>query len=475
MRSFLLGKIMASKIKTVSSSSGPFTYASYVFESFDSGKQIRAYIDEKENTFILDKNDKQNVAIIKSLKDAYKANKREVVLSIIKDKKSTLKGKGNTIRFLLGDVIKPPKEVPELGYIGEAIIQSGMFARFVNKDKDISRKDIEYRLNEFLDSYRRGSDDMPLQETSPNYQQKGYPKVPDDLVICRYELAEPYCEWLLKANGKYNQSPYTALDSLFRDAVAFANSPTVTSQSKEIYYNQRQDFIVIEGTGVSGQNKTKADIKVYKYVGWERGKSNGIKTEINLRVSAKIKDITQFGQVSGLTWNKQTFLFDQLMGVDISRVKDKYDKLVPEPSLLISNSQVRLNAYSLTYQEAIKQFNSSSNKLQKIINGIKHFMTLNEDETGGVTLVVVSIGGASLSITDTSRLTVEMFKKFMDDNKYTEKDIHAVFHQTDAGRQIDIKVKDEKLLNLSGRWTALRCANYVNGGPALYKILKIKT
>jgi hypothetical protein len=330
-------------------------------------------------------------------------------------------------------------------------------------------------LNEFLDSYDSGTSESPRQETSPNHQEKGYPKVPDDLIYCRYELAPKYCDWLLKAKGKYNQSPYTVLDSFFRDAVAFANSPTVTSQSKEIYYNQRQDFIVIEGTGVSGQNKTKADIKVYKYVGWEKGKSNGIKTEINLRVSAKIKDITQFGQVSGLTWDKQTFLFDQLLGIDISGIRDKYYKLVPEPSLLITNGQVRLNAYSLIYQEAIKQFNSSSNKLQRLVNGIKHFMTLNEDETGGVNLVVVSIGGASLSITDTSRLNVEMFSKFMNDNKYTEKDIHAVFHQTGAGRQIDIKVKDEELLNLSGRWTANRCANYVNGGPALYKILKIKT
>lgn len=463
---------MAAKIKTVSSTSGPFTYAQYVISSFEEQKEIRAESEGSVIPFTINKNKKENIDLIKSLKNGYDTNNRDLILRMIRSKDSLLYSSDDR-PFVLGDVIKPTKEVPELGYIGEAIIQAGMFARFVNKDKDITRREIENNLNEFLDSYKR-KDNKPQQKSSSNYQDKKSPKVPDDIVVCQYELAPKYCDWLLKAGGKYNVQPYNALDSLFRDAVTFANSPTVTSQSKEIFYNKRQDFISIEGTGVSGQNITKADIKVFKYVGYEKGRSPGTKTEINLRISAKIKDITQFGQVSGLTWDKQTLLFNQLFGVNIGGIKSKYDRLVPEPSLLISNSQVRLDAYSLIYQEAVKQFNQSSNKIQRLVDGVKHFMTLNEEETGGVGLFVVSIGGTGLSISDTKRLSVDKFKKFMSDNKYTERDIRAEYRQTGASRQIIVMAGKEALIDLNGRWTANRCANYVSGGPVLYKMIKLK-
>lgn len=462
---------MAAKIKTVNSTSGPFTYSQYVITSFEEGKEIAAELDGKAENFLITKTNNENVKLIKALKNAYDNNNRPQLLTLIKSKESILYSGNRSV--VLGDVLKPAKEVPELGYIGEAIIQAGIFARFVSKDKNITRIDIENNLNEFLDSYKR-KDKNPQEKESPNYQFKGSSKVPHDIVKCIYELAPKYCDWLLKANGKYNISPYNALDTLFRDAVAFANSPTVTSQSKEIYFNKRQDYILIEGTGVSGQNKTKADIKVYKYVGYQKGKSPGVKTEINLRISAKIKDITQFGQVSGLTWDKQEFLFNQLFSVNINGVKNSYDKLVPEPSMLIDDSSTRLKAYALIYQEAVKQFNLSSNKIQKLVNGIKHFMTLNEEETGGVSLFVVSIGGGGLSISDTSRLSVDKLKKYMKDNKYTERDIKAVYRQTDASRIIYVMIGDETLLDLNGRWTANRCANYVSGGPALYNIIKLK-
>jgi hypothetical protein len=470
MLPFLLGTIMAKTISTVSSTSGPFTYANYVIDSFVEGKPIKAAVNKTEKALTINRNNKQNSDLIASLKSSYDRNKRDEILSLLKNKNSILVST-DKVEFKLGDILKPAKETPELGYIGEAIIQAGIFARFCNKDRNISRADIEKRLNDFLKSASNKTK-TAMVDKSPNYQQKGSPKVPDDIVECSYELAEKYVSWLMKAEGKYQKHPYTALDPLFRDAVLFANSPTVTSQSKEIFYNGRQDRISIEGTGVSGQNITKADIKVYKYLGFVDKKSAGTKTEINLRISAKIKDITQFGQVSGLTWDKQTILFDQLFGVSIDGIKNKYDSLVKEPSMLIDNSQVRLNAYALTYQEAAKQFNQSSNRIKRIVEGVKHFMTLNEEETGGVRLFVVSIGGAGLSVTDTGRLNEQSIKKYMADNKYTEKDIQAHYRETGAGRELYIKIGKETLVDLKGRWTANRCANYVSGGPLLYKLLK---
>lgn len=457
---------MAKTISTVSSTSGPFTYSNYVLESYNSGAAIPVVV-EKDTVLdvVIDKKTASNVKLITALQNAYKSNNRTALLSLIRDKNSVFTNGGNLF-FRLGDVVKPVKEYPELGYIGEAIIQSAMYARFLSKDKAVVRKDIENILNEVLYV------DKHLVKNSPNFPSNGV-AVPDDIISSTFELASKYVDWLKKANKKYYEYPYNILDNFFRDAVNFANSEQVFSHAKQFYYNGQQDKISIEGTGISGQNVTKADIKVYYYEGFNRKLGvQGTKKEINLRVSAKIKNITQFGQLSGLTFEKQKELFDLLLNVNIDPIEKQFRSIVKSAADL-TNSNTRLNAWSLTYKYGTDLFNRSNNKVKDLVRGIKYFMTLNENTVGGVYLMVVSIG-SGLSITETNNLTEEKFKQYLKKNKLTEKDIRAEFYTTGAGRQINIMIGDKPLLNLSARYTANRSANYISGKDVLYEILKGK-
>jgi hypothetical protein len=167
-----------------------------------------------------------------------------------------------------------------------------------------------------------------------------------------------------------------------RSAVRYANSATVKKWSKLLYENNRADTIDVMSDGLGGQTTTKVDVYV---------KINDKK--VNINVSLKAGDVKQFGQVSGIEFEKQTKLWETSFGFgqEIKSLESKYNKL-------IVNKETVPQAVTMVYQEVANLFNQGIKRgdagmIRKFANSIKYFATLNEDN---VTLLQVGNDAAKL-------------------------------------------------------------------------------
>ena len=112
---------------------------------------------------------------------------------------------------------------------------------------------------------------------------------------------------------------------LRQGAVNFANTNSrLNAQARGLSINARQDIISILAAGTEDQKGTKADVKVQV-----QSPTNPKKQFRNVDYSLKVSGGEQFHQVSGLGFDKFMNIFSE-MGVDVSSVTAKYEKLLTE-------------------------------------------------------------------------------------------------------------------------------------------------
>jgi hypothetical protein len=253
--------------------------------------------------------------------------------------------------FPIGNIEKP-KESGNKGDVAEGVIGAAMTARFINKNKDITKEDIKKVLSSLGTQITKIKS---IDFTSANKKAT----VIDD-VNFYLSLAESNMKFLLDKKG------WVALDDLFDSGVKYANGKTVVAWSKLLYENNQKNKIEVISDGLGNQTGTKVDVKV---------KIDGKETNINL--SLKAGDVKQFGQVSGSTFDKQINLWKRIIGFDVSNLESKYDKLVSQKKI---NDAVYLtyNAAQAYINSSLKQPKTKTTLLKKIGEGIEYFATLNE-------------------------------------------------------------------------------------------------
>jgi hypothetical protein len=252
------------------------------------------------------------------------------------------------------------------GDIAEGIIGAAIAARFVNKNKDITVSDI-HKIIKTMKGTGKYRETMYVSENKN-------PRIKDDV---RFYLSLA----VVNMDGLVDQSNWDSLKDIFESAAKYANGKTVIAWSKLLYENNQKNFIEVISDGLSGQTTTKVDVKV---------SVDKQRTDINL--SLKAGDVKQFGQVSGIEFDKQILIHDKLFGIDVSSLEKKYNTL-------ISKKKLNEAAY-LVYEYVAKQINTKlSNKatkdklLKKLGSGIEYFATLNEKN---VTLVQLNKSQAKI-------------------------------------------------------------------------------
>ncbi len=152
--------------------------------------------------------------------------------------------------------------------------------------------------------------------------------------------------------------------------------------SKLLYENNKYDKIEVVSDGLGGQKTTKVDVFV---------KVDG--KPIDIKVSLKAGDVKQFGQVSGIEFEKQEKLWETSFGMasDIKSLESKYDGLVTQNKAA--------EAVSLVYNKVAEEFNkkmrtnNAEDLKRNFAESIKYFATLNEDN---VTLLQIGNDAAKL-------------------------------------------------------------------------------
>lgn len=268
--------------------------------------------------------------------------------------------------FPIGNLEKP-KDTGNKGDIAEGIIGAAITARFINKNRDITKEDVKKVIKSL------GSTVSKIKQVVSSSPNKN-PKIIDDIKFY-LSLADSNMKTLLDSNK------WSGFESLFDSSVKYANSKTVIVWSKLLYENNQKNFIEIISDGLGNQSGTKVDVMV---------KVDGKTTNINL--SLKVGDVKQFGQVGGSSFDKQVLLWKQTFNIDVSSLENKYNNLLEQKQ---TEKAVQLT-YTYASNEINKLLSSSKTKkkfLQNLANGINFHATRGEEN---VTLVQLTTNQAKI-------------------------------------------------------------------------------
>jgi len=315
------------------------------------------------------KNTPANVAAIKEFSrigSSPKSQKEALAISL-----QTTDTKVPTIT--IGSIDKPNIKY-NLGDMSEAVVGAAIAARFIYKNRSITAANVYGVLYGMPPSSNYPG--KKGKYTERTFQSVNENKKVTDQVKLYISLAEVNMAAVMDRSNKDLILPYV------RSAVRYANSATVKKWSKLLYENNRADKIDVLSDGLGGQTTTKVDVYV---------KINDQK--VNINVSLKAGDVKQFGQVSGIEFEKQTKLWETSFGFgqEIKSLESKYNSLIADKSTVPQ-------AVTMVYQEVANLFNQGikrgdASMIRKFANSIKYFATLNEDN---VTLLQVGNDAAKL-------------------------------------------------------------------------------
>jgi hypothetical protein len=337
--------------------------------STDLNKYVAAFLNEvqssmKTNGYLLEWN-KKKYKIKKSKENEKALNEwvEHVKNNNFKEANSVILISEDNKELTAGSFSKPKSGASgNRGDIAEGIFGAAITARFVNKNRDINELDIKNILKR-IKSGTGKTRDKEFKSINEN------PKIVDDV---RFYLS------LGNVNMKalLDETQWAALSNLFTSSVKYANGKTVQAWSKLLYENNRYNYIEVISDGLGllggGQSSTKVDVKVLVD-----------KVPTNINVSLKAGSVKQFGQISGVEFEKQKEFHKKLFNADVSSLENKYNdhlkKNMPEKALY------------LTYKHSASFFNRSvtntrnkDNILKHLGKAIDYFATLHEEN---VTLV----------------------------------------------------------------------------------------
>ena len=278
-----------------------------------------------------------------------------------------------TKTIAIGSIDKPNIKY-NLGDMSEGVVGAAIAARFIYKNRNITAQQV-YAVIRSLPpaSNYPGKKGKRTERTFSSANEK---KGIIDNVRFYLSLAEVNMAALQDPSNAAIIRPYV------QSAVRYANSTNVKKWSKLLYENGRQDYIEVLSDGLGGQTTTKVDVSV---------KVNN--EPVDIKVSLKAGDVKQFGQVSGIEFEKQEKLWETSFGYgsEISGLEKNYDALVAQNQAA--------QAVTLVYNKVATMFNRDMRTtkrteiLRKFAESIKFFATLNEDN---VTLLQVGNDAAKL-------------------------------------------------------------------------------
>ncbi len=356
----------------VLSSTSPGQLGKYVLptvEKFNNAMTNQTSLSRGSGKSVRIKNTPNNINALKEFaRIASTASQQKTALSLPLEVTDT-KLKSVTI----GSFDKPNIKY-NLGDMAEGVVGAAIAARFIYKNRNITDKNVYGVLRALgAPSNYPGKKGKFVERTFKSANEN--PKVMDDVKFY-LSLADVNISALLDRTNEKLLLPYV------RSAVRYANSTNVKKWAKLVYENNRYDSIDVVSDGLGGQKTTKVDVYV---------KINNV--AVDIKVSLKAGDVKQFGQVSGVEFEKQQKLWDTTFGYgsEIKGLEKKYDSL-------ISGGQVP-QAVSLVYNSILTKFNkdmrskNSEDVKRTFAESIKFFATLNEDN---VTLLQVGNDVAKL-------------------------------------------------------------------------------
>jgi len=328
---------------------------------------VNAMIDQGAE-FLIGKNGDQGTFI---------ADKGQKVTDRTAPIQGTIDGTPGSVRFV--DIYKssdmkaqhtgvaPQERIANKGEIVEGIYGAATMARLVSRpNQDITPQDVYNMISRLPDTPQGGSVTINAQESNSD--------ITDNFELVIKLKPQPYAD--LKNTKKID----AMMGNIVRSVVAFVNNETIPRYAKLFAENGRPDSVDVVSDGISDETGTKTDVKlIYKD---ENGQP--VRELIKYGQSVKVGAVKQFGQVGGgrasdtleKRFEKLEFMWEKL-GIDVTPLKDMFVN-----SNRIEDAYEKVyDAAADTLRDQLAGANADDEKafLQKFINGIKFFATLNDD------------------------------------------------------------------------------------------------
>jgi len=361
------------------------------------------------------------------------------------------------------------------GDVAEGILGAALVAKFANRPKSLKDKNapitvqmIDHVLDEFFKHGKmiefRVKDIVAIKSTYAT-----------DVIEFKINLPAPAALLLSK---KQNRS---VVKDLYESAILYVEK-TWTDDVIKFALNGQIDKVTILSDGVGEQKETKADIKVT---------INGQKYE--RQISLKVAGGEQFAQVSGDEFEKQQKVWEEILKLNISELKEAYlaeVKNYDKKEVFSSRENARLtefkdmikSAAAVVYKEAAKQMQAKINTNDNaFLSNITKLVFMGATK-GDASIELVKLEGGKFK-------QLQFNKDFM--KVYTEQlkksNLKAKFRETGdplvqiyAGSetksnlllQIRAKVEARSLKRPGGKVYGPYMRNLVEAGPLMFALLK---
>lgn len=256
------------------------------------------------------------------------------------------------------------------GDMAEGIFGAAITARFINKDSEVTLRDVEAILSKLTQQGRQ-----TMKFASPNKN----PKIKDDVEFVLGLAANN-----MKALCDRNIRAMRDVVKITEAAVAYANSKTVRQWSSMVYQNNIYNKIQILSDGLSDQTGTKVDVRVLI------SNHDGQLKPTNINVSLKAGDVKQFGQMGGSTFDTFERLFDELFALNISRLEREFNTHLNKPDVKKAIQSVYKGVAPMIADVLSKD---DKKALKHFATAIQHHATRGEKD---VTLVQLNRGKAKV-------------------------------------------------------------------------------
>lgn len=363
------------------------------------------------------------------------------------------------------------------GNIAEAIVGAALFAKFINRPKDkktnypaLTLSMIEDVLEDYYGSYTVGK---VLKKTVADPGTK----VRDNMTL---QIDIPQADTdVLKVKKTRKMG---VLQKLYSSAIQYVNEAW-EGEAIQFALNGQIDSVEVHSDGTGAQTQTKADIKITH---------NG--QQYSRQISLKVSGGDQFAQVSGEDFSKQITIWNTTLGIDISPLQKKYDKLLEDYDkdvVLNSRESPRLKALKKMLKEAGRfVYDHAANEINNMINSkdITFYTTLTKLIANSATLGQPGIELVKLDKGSYKRIpfTPNFIKDYT--NLLTNRKILVVSKQTgdpkveiyvdsvnSANKLLQIRVKVEAQSSTSGGKKTYKpyMRNLIEAGPMMYELAKL--
>ena len=353
-------------------------------------------------------------------------------------------------KIKFGSLSAPSVPRYNLGDIAEAVFAAALAARFIKRSQFATSSD---DVKNILNSLSVSGQSATFLGSAPNLN---FPA--SDTIRLRLRLTQ------LAMNFITNPNNLESLSGYINASIQYADRQNVKDWVKTIYTNRRVDTVEITADGITASKSSKIDVKV------KITNNTGVLSGVNINASIKTDEVSQFGQVSGSSFDAVSRFFSNSIKESLSEKSSEFERKSGD-----GREQMRF-IYREAYNKLQQNLRSDPRRMNFIIGtGIKQFAT--QDNAGvvddnGNTVELIDLTKGEATIFDFKNVASKMTEVTLDAEYSVGRSNLPTISILDADSRkilIQLRSKVENKVGKDGPYLYYR--NYIQKGSFLKELI----